>query len=308
MDIPTSFAAPQAATAEPALPQREQGDVPPAAHGQPRKPYLTIRPPSGWTALNLIDLWQYSNLLLTLARRDVTLRYRQTALGVSWVILQPLLAAAIFTFVFRQIAGLSSDGVPYFVFAFTGLIGWNAFNSTLSKASSSLVGNSQLISKVFFPRLILPLSTVFSTLIDAGVGLVVMVLMMLAAGLVPSPAILLLPLILALLILLGVGVGLYSAALMVSYRDLQYVIPVLLQFVLYASPVAYSMSSVPERLQFWLYLNPLSGLLQAFRWSVFGQGELRWVFVAYSAAVAAAVFVCGAYAFKRMERRFADVI
>jgi lipopolysaccharide transport system permease protein len=272
------------------------------------KPYLVIKPRSGWAALDLRELWQYRDLLLTLAIRDVKLRYKQTALGVTWVVLQPLLAAAIFTFVFGKVAKLPSDGLPYFIFAYAGMLGWNAFNSTLTKASACIVSNSQLVSKVYFPRLILPLSTVLSTLLDFLVGLALMVLLSIVYGVNPGVGVLLLPLWLTLLILLAVGIGTYSAALMVPYRDLQYVIPVLLQFLLYASPVAYSVAAVPERLRMVFLLNPISGLLEAFRWSLLGRGQLDWLAIAYSATATIAIFAFAAFAFRKMERTFADVI
>lgn len=274
----------------------------------PPKPFLVIKPPSGWNAINLRELWLYRDLLLTLAIRDVKLRYKQTALGVIWVVLQPLLAAAIFTFVFGAVAKLPSDGVPYFIFSYAGLLGWNAFNSTLTKATASLVGNSQLITKVYFPRLILPLSTILSTLIDFAVGLGLMVALMVAYHIAPTPALLWLPVWLVLIVALAVGLGLYSSALMVQYRDLQYVIPVLLQFLLYATPVAYSLSAVPARYRPLFVLNPLAGLLEGFRLSLLGHGELPWSTLGYSVACVLAAFVFGAIAFKRMERTFADVI
>lgn len=272
------------------------------------KPYLVIEPRSGLSALHLVELWQYRDLLLTLAGRDVKLRYKQTALGVLWVILQPLLAAGIFAFVFGKVAKLPSDGLPYFLFAFAGLLGWNAFNSTLTKASACVVDNAQLVSKVFFPRLILPLSTVFSTLIDFAVAFAMLAVMMAIYGIPLTLGILLVPLWLFMLIMLAVGVGLFTSALMVPYRDLRYVIPVLMQFLLYASPVAYAVSVVPEKLRFWFYLNPLSGLLDAFRWSVLGRGQLNWSAVGYAAACVIVIFLFGVYSFKKMERKFADVI
>lgn len=272
------------------------------------KPYLVIRPLSRWAAIDVGELWRYRDLLLTLAIRDVKLRYKQTALGVIWVILQPLLAAGIFSFVFGAVAKLPSDGLPYFVFSYAGLLAWNAFNSTLSKSSASLLDNKNLISKVYFPRLILPLSTVLSTLIDFTVALSVMIGMLLVFRINPGWPIVLLPVWVGLMILLAVGIGLYASALMVEYRDLQYVIPVLLQFLLYGSPVAYALSAVPVALRPYFVVNPLSGLLEAVRWSLLGAAPPSWHWVAAGAAGAAAVFLASAYAFKRIERRFADVI
>ena len=274
----------------------------------PARPYLTIKPTSGWQAINLRELWQFRDLLLTLAQRDVKLRYRQTALGALWVLLQPLMAAGIFSFVFGKVAKLPSDGLPYFVFAYAGLLGWNAFSSTLTKASGCLLQNANLVSKVYFPRLVLPLSVVFSTLIDFAVALGLMVVLMVVYHVAPTLALLLLPVWLALIVLLAVGVGLYASALTVTYRDVQYVLPVVTQFLLYASPVAYAVSAVPAHLRLVYFVNPLSGLLEAFRWSLLGTGHLDARIVAYSVAVTLLVFAGGALAFKKMERKFADVI
>ena len=276
--------------------------------GTAPKPHLTIRPPSGWAALNLLEVWQYRDLLLTLASRDIKLRYKQTALGVIWVILQPVLAAGIFAFVFGKVLKAPSDGVPYFMFSFAGLLGYNAFSGTLTKASACIVGNAGLVSKVYFPRLILPLSTVGSTLIDFSVAMCLMVAMMARTGIWPGWGVLLLPVWLALMVMLAVGMGLFTSALMVRYRDLQYVIPVLLQFILYASPVAYPVSAVPPSLRPYFHANPIAGLLEAFRWSLTGHGTIDRPAVAYAILVAALIFIGGAFAFKKMERKFADVI
>ena len=213
------------------------------------KPYLSIRPRSGWQALDVKEIWEFRDLLTTLGLRDIKLRYRQTALGAAWVILQPLMAAGIFSVVFGRIAKLPSDGVPYFVFSYAGLLGWNAFSSTLTKASGCLVANSGLISKIFFPRLILPLSTVFSSLIDFGVALVMMAVLLIAYGIAPGIGLLLLPVWLSLILLLAMGIGLYTAALTVSYRDVQYILPVITQFLLYGSPIAYALSAVPKKFE-----------------------------------------------------------
>ena len=268
-----------------------------------------IRPQSGWAALNLRELWQFRDLLFTLGGRDIKLRYRQTLLGVIWVVLQPLLGAGIFTIVFGVIGKLKTDGVPNFVFSFAGLLGLNLFSTTLSKAGVSLVGNAHLVSKVYFPRVALPLSTGFSALVDFAVGLAVMVILLACYRIGPGPGLLLLPCWVGLLLLLGIGVGLWASALTVSYRDVQYVVPVLLMFIQFVSPIGYSVrGNVPQWLVKWYMLNPLAGLIEAFRWSVLGRGDVHWVYVAYAAAVAALCFVGGAVAFKRMERKFADVI
>ena len=278
----------------------------------PARPHLTIQPASGWQAINLRELWQFRDLLTTLAQRDVKLRYRQTALGVVWVVLQPLIAAVIFTFVFGKVANIPPPpGVPYFVFAYAGLMAWNAFNSTLTKSSGCLLQNSGLVSKVYFPRLALPLSTVFSSLIDFGVSLVVLIVLMAINHVAVTPAILLMPVLLLLILMLAVGVGLFLSALMVSYRDVQYILPVATQFLLYASPIpyslAYALAKVAKYKLFFL-INPLSGFLEGFRWSLLGTVHPAWGSLVYSVVVTLFIFVSGAFFFKKMERKFADVI
>ena len=295
----------------------ESADPPPvnnvidtAAHP---KPYLTIRPSSGWAAVNLAELWRFRDLLMSLATRDLKLRYKQTVLGVIWVVLQPLMAAGIFSFVFGKLASFPSHGVPYFLFSYVGLLGWNLFANTLTKTSGCLVGNAQLISKVFFPRLVLPLSVIPSVLVDFGVAAAMLAVLMLLCHHPPGWPLLLLPLWMALLLLLAMGVGLCTAALAVSYRDVQYILPVAVQALLYASPIAYALTDalakLPLRWERTLYLsNPLAAPLEAFRWSVLDVTPPPGLPLAAAAAVSAAVFAVGAYSFKRMERKFADVI
>jgi len=280
----------------------------PAAGEHSPLPHLTIRARSGWQAVNLAQIWQYRGLLLSLATRDVKLRYKQTALGVLWVVFQPLMAAGIFSFVFGTVAKLPSGGLPYFLFSYAGLLGWTAFSGTLVKCSASLVGNAHLISKVFFPRLILPFSTVFSSLLDFAVALAMMLVLLVVYQVTPGWGIVLLPVWLLLVLLYSIGVGLLTAALTVTYRDVQYILPVGLQFLLYASPVAYAVSAVPEHLRWIYYLNPLSSLLEGFRWSLLGVGQPPGWTILYAIAGGIVVFIAGAFAFKRMEKTFADLI
>lgn len=276
------------------------------------EPDVRIVPSSGWAALDVREIWRFRDLLLAFAARDVKLRYKQTLLGVAWVIFQPLLAAGIFTLVFGVIAGLPSERGPYFVFAFSGQLAWSAFSNTFSKASASMLASSHLVSKVYFPRMILPLSTLASTLLDFVVALIVMIGLMLAYRMAPTAAVLLLPFWLALLLMTAIGFGLIAAALMVSYRDVQYILPVLLPLLMYASPVAYSLNyalaKLPRSLAPLLTLNPLSGLLEGFRWSMIGTGAPTISQVLYSSLFAIGSFLAGAMVFKRLERRFADVI
>ena len=271
-------------------------------------PRTTIRPVSGWASLDLREVWTFRDLLMTLAGRDLKVRYKQTALGVAWVVLQPLLAAGVFSFVFGAVAGLPSDGVPYLPFSFAGLLGWNFFSNLLSKVSGCLVGNSNLISKVFFPRLVLPLSGLGSSFVDLLVSLVMMAILLAGYRIVPSGAVVLLPVAIAVLAAFATGVGLWTAALMVSYRDVAYILPVALNILLYASPVAYSVAAVPARLR-WVYqLNPLTPPLEALRNGLLGLPAGDGRLLALSALLSAAVLVGGLYAFKRLERSFADVI
>ncbi len=274
--------------------------------------HVKIRPVSTWKALDFAEFWHYRELLMTLGIREIKLRYRQTALGAAWVLLQPMLAAGIFTIVFGLIAKLPSDG-PYFLFTFASLLAWNAFASMITKASACLVGNASLISKVYFPRLILPFSTLFSTVVDFAVAMAMMVVLMVCYQDWPGARILLLPVWLILVLTLGLSCGIYCAALMVKYRDVQYVLPVFIQLGFYGTPVVWALKNidkVPPSLRPLFYLNPMSGLLEAFRWSLLGQkgAVLHWGMVGYSAVFAAVSLFLATLAFRSMERRFADVI
>jgi lipopolysaccharide transport system permease protein len=274
-----------------------------------RTPISVVEPPSRWAALELHELWRYRELLLTLAGRDFKLRYRQTAMGVSWVVLQPLMAAGIMGLLFGRIAKLPSDGVPAFLTAFAGMLGWNAFSTTLTKSSSCLVGNAHLVSKVYFPRIVLPISTIFAGLIDFAVSLPVFGILLLLYHYPPTIQMLLVPVWLALVLALATGIGLFTSALTVQYRDVQYIMPVLVQFLLLASPVGYSVSNIKDpQLRFFYFLNPLAGLLSGFRWSLLGTGTVYWGSVAYAVVVTIVLLIAGAFAFRRMEQRFADVI
>lgn len=271
-------------------------------------PHLVIRPGSRWHRVNLRELWQFRDLFFVLGVRDVTLRYRQTVLGIIWVILQPLLAASIFAFVFGRVAKLPSEGVPYFLFAYTGFLAWNVFQGGISRASSSLIQNSQLVTKIFFPRILLPLSACISVVLDFFVGLALLLILIPVYGVQLQWSILLLPVWLLLLLVMSLGIGLYAAALIVSYRDVLTALPVFLQLLLYGSPVAYGVVVVPLRLRGLFMLNPLAGLIEAMRWSLLGAATIDWFNVIYASIAAFVVFGFGAFAFTSMERRFADVI
>jgi len=270
--------------------------------------YTGIRPGGTWSSLDLREMWEFRDLLFALASRDLKLRYKQTALGVIWVILQPLMAAGIFSFVFGKVAKMPSSGVPYFLFSYAGLLGWNLFNNTVTKIATCLVGNAQLLSKVYFPRLILPLSNVPSVLVDFAVAAGMLGVMMAANHRPPPILLLLLPFWGSIIVILALGGGLISASLSVAYRDIQYILPVALQMLLYGCPIAYSASVVPERYRLIYYLNPLSAPLEAFRSSLLGTPMPSAQALTFSSVVSLICLALGLYSFKRLERTFADVI
>ena len=272
-------------------------------------PLRRIRSTTRRTPLDLGELWRYRDLWLTLALRDVKLRYRQTALGVAWVVLLPLLASGIFTLVFGMIAKLPSDGSPYFLFVFAGYLGWNAFQNTLQRCGISLIGNTALVTKVYFPRIILPAASVLASLLDFAVGVVMLLLVQLVRGELPSVASLaLVPLFMLLVQLLGLGLGFISAALTVRFRDVQYVLPYLIQLLLYASPVAYGVSAVPQAVRRFYLLNPIAPPLDGLRTALLGRGDVHWAGIGGSALVSVAAFAAGVLFFLYQDRQYADVI
>jgi lipopolysaccharide transport system permease protein len=273
------------------------------------EPLRTLRPTKGWVALELRELFHFKDLLMEFGRRDIKLRYRQTFLGVGWVLLQPLLAAGMLTFAFGVVAGLKPEGTSSFLFTYAGLLMWNIFSLTLNKTSLSMVGNSYLVSKVYFPRLVLPLSATLSTLLDFAISLGVLLLALTVLGNWPGWPLLLLPIWILLILCLALGAGLIAAALTVQYRDIQYILPILIPFLLYASPVAYEVSRIPPEYRTAFYLvNPLAGLIEGFRWSTLGRPMPPILMLEWSAGLAMVLFLFGAAVFRRTERKFADVI
>lgn len=272
------------------------------------EPLEVIRPVGNRLFPDFSEVWRFRDLAAALGRRDVTLRYRQTLLGVVWVVLQPLIAGGLFTVVFGKVAKLPSDGVPYFLFAYAGFIAWTTFQNALVRSSGSLLAQSSLVTKVYFPRLVPPLSALWSTAMDFLVGMGSLVVLMVMFRVPLGWPLLLLPVWVALLLLTGLGIGTLSAALSVRYRDLQYALPVLVQLLLYASPVAYGTAAVPERFRALFVLNPLAGMLDGFRWSVAGTAPPSAVSVMMSGAGALVALAVGCIFFARFERRLADVI
>lgn len=274
----------------------------------PDYPSIVIRPRVGFGGIRVRELWDSRFLLVRLARRDLTLRYRQTALGVTWVVLQPLLAAGVLSFVFGRVAKLSGEGVPYFALTMSGYVGWSCFSTIVSKASSSILANAGMISKVFFPRLLLPLSTVVSTLVDVAVAVGLLLGVLLVTGVGISIKILFIVPMLVGFSILAFGVGAAMSALAVPYRDINYVLPVVLQLLLYGSPIAYGLSNVPPSVRRFIDFNPLVGLLEGMRWASLPGREFPVSALVHSIIGGAVILVVGLLIFERVERDFADVI
>jgi lipopolysaccharide transport system permease protein len=267
---------------------------------------VRIEPPGSWLELRLGEVWQYRELLYFFVWRDVKIRYKQTAIGVVWVILQPLLTMLVFTLFFGRLAKLPSLGLPYPVFYFAAVVPWMYFANALQTCTNVVVDNQRVITKVFFPRLILPISAVLSGLVDFAIGFVVLVIFTLAYGMHPTLAALWLPVLLLLAVLTALGVGLWTSALNALYRDVRYVIPFVVQFWLLASPVAYPSALVPQRWQ-WLYgLNPMTGVIDGFRWALTGHGQAPGILLLASATGVLVLLLGGLFFFQRMEGAIAD--
>lgn len=269
---------------------------------------VVIVPPRRVDLPRWSDLWGAREVAVRLAQRDLIVRYRQTILGVAWVVIQPLVSAGVFTIVFGQVADLSSGGVPYFVFTMVGMLAWNLFNGALTRVSGSMVGNQSLVQKVYFPRLLVPLSSLASLVIDFLVTLVLVVVLLVYYRISPGWPALTLPLWILLGLMLGTGLGAAAAAYMVKFRDVGYILPWLTQVLLYASPVAYALSSVPDRLRWVFEINPVTWLLEGMRWSLLGTDAPPGWQVGALAAVSVVVLLIGVLIFQRNEREFADYI
>jgi len=271
-------------------------------------PTFSIDPPTSWTSIGLRELWDYRELLYFLTWRDVKVRYKQTALGAAWAIIQPLFMMLVFSLFFGRLAGMPSDGIPYPIFTFCALLPWQLFAHALTESSNSLVANERLITKVYFPRLVVPIAAVLGGLVDFGVAFVILLGMMFYYGIVPTWAIVTLPGFILLAIMTALAVGLWLSALNVKYRDVRYTINFLVQFWLFATPIAYPSSLVPERWRPLYGLNPMAGVVEGFRWALLGKqqppGAMLWV----SVAVVILLLIGGLYYFRRMEQEFADVV
>jgi lipopolysaccharide transport system permease protein len=262
----------------------------------------------GGSRLRLGELWAYRELLYFLVWRDIKVRYKQTALGAAWVIIQPLLTMIVFTLFFGNLAKVPSDGIPYPLFAFTGLVPWTLFAFALTESSGSLVSNQNLITKVYFPRLIIPLASVLAGLVDFAISFGVLLLFMLYYGVVPTVFILTVPLFVMLAVLAALSVGIWLSALNVEFRDVRYTIPFLTQLWLFLTPLAYASSLIPPRWRVIYGLNPMAGVVEGFRWALLGQTAAPGLLLAASVSVVVLLLVGGMFYFRRMERTFADVV
>lgn len=267
-----------------------------------------IEPSRGWVSLKLNELWEYRELLYFLTWRDIKVRYKQTALGVAWAIIQPLFTMLVFTLFFGRLAKIPSDGIPYPIFNFAALVPWTFFANGLTQSANSLVGSSNLLTKVYFPRLCIPLATVLSGVVDFAFAFVVLLLLMMFYGVVPTLNIVWLPFFLLLALVTSLGVGLWLAALNVQYRDVRYIVPFLTQFWMLATPVAYPSSLMKDPWRTIYGINPMVGVVEGFRWALLGTktapGPMIWV----SALAALLLLISGAFYFRRMEKTFADVV
>jgi len=273
----------------------------------PANPILTIESARRWIGLDLGDLWAHRDLFYFLVLRDVKVRYKQTALGVAWAILQPLLTMVVFTAIFGRLAGVPSDGEPYPIFVFAGLLPWNFFNQAVTNSSNSLVGNATLITKVYFPRLVIPGAAVGAGLVDFMIAMGILFVMVFHYGPHFGLGVLMLIPLAFLTTLFATGVGMWMSALNVKYRDVRYALPFVLQIWMYVTPIIYPVTFIPGRWRWLIALNPLSGIIQGFRSAIFGR-SFDWGAIAISSAVTVSVLVCAAFEFRRMEREFADII
>src|SRR5688572_360649 len=271
-------------------------------------PTLLITPPNRWIPLQLSELWEYRELLYFLAWRDIKVRYKQTALGAAWAVIQPFCTMVVFSLFFGRLAGLSSDGVPYPLFSFAALVPWTFFANGLAQSAESLVSSANLVRKVYFPRLAIPIAAIVSGAIDFCIAFVVLLAMMVFFGVTPTSNVIWLPFFVLLAVVTSLGIGLWLSALNVQYRDVRYVVPFIVQFWLFATPIAYSSSLLSEPWRTVYGINPMAGVVEGFRWALLGTETAPGPMVAVSSVVAVLMLVGGAYYFRRMEHLFADQV
>jgi len=267
-----------------------------------------IEPKTGWVPVDFREIWNYRELLYFLTKRDIKVRYKQTVLGGLWAVIQPAFTMIVFTLFFGRLAQMPSDGLPYPIFVYAGLLPWTYFANAVSASGNSLVGSANLITKVYFPRIVVPASAALAGLLDFSIALFVLAALMIYYQLLPGLGILLFPVLVALTFICAVGVGLWLSALNVQYRDIRYAIPFLIQVWMFISPVIYPVSLVHEKYQWLLALNPMGGVIHAYRASLLGHQAIDWQLLTLSALIILAIFLGGLYYFRRMEKVFADVV
>ena len=267
-----------------------------------------IEPRKQWIPVDFRELWKFRELLYFLAWRDVKVRYKQTAIGMTWAVLQPVLTMLVFSVLFGRFGNMPSDGVPYPIFVYLGLLPWQYFASVLGQSAGSVVSGSQMVTKIYFPRLIMPASTAVAALLDLAIATVMLGLMMLYYGISVSLSILLVPVLVLLTMVNAVGFGMWLSALNVKYRDIQYAMPFVIQLWMFVTPVIYPSSLFGERYAWLLSLNPMGGVIEAFRPAVLGHAPIQWMSLLLSAVIGFVVFVGGMFYFRRVERYFADII
>ena len=285
------------------------GDVPVSAAALDTEEDVTyIRRSRGWTSLQLRDLWEYRELVYFLIWRDIKVRYKQTALGAAWAIIQPVFTMLVFSLFFGRLAKMPSDGVPYYLFSMAGLVPWTFFANGLVQSSNSTVGSAQLIQKVYFPRMVIPVAAVLSGSVDFLLSFSLLIILIVAAGVSIPASVLWLPLLLLLALVAALGVGLWLAALNVLYRDVRYILPFVVQFWMFATPIAYPSSLLHEPWRTVYGLNPMVGVVEGFRWALLGTKTAPGPILAVSAVASLAILIGGAYYFRRMEKTFADIV
>ncbi len=269
---------------------------------------IFIKPTKGWGSLNLRELWLYRELIYFLTWRDLKVRYKQTVLGAGWAILQPVLSMIVFSIFFGSLLNVPSEGVPYPIFSYAALLPWGVFAKALNDTGRSLVSNRAMLTKIYFPRMVIPLASVFSSLADFLIAFIVMLGLMLYYRIAPTSNIWTLPFFLLLAVITALGVGLWLSAMNVLYRDIGYMIPYITQLWFYLTPIVYSSSEVPEEWRFFYALNPMVGVVEGFRWALLGTVDAPDPMIAVSATISVVIFISGMFYFRRMERTFADMV
>jgi lipopolysaccharide transport system permease protein len=271
-------------------------------------PCFEIRPATGWLFLDLRELWAYRELIYFLAWREIKVRYKQTAIGVAWAVLQPLAMMLVFTIFFGRLASMPSEGIPYPLFTFAALLPWQLFSRTITESTNSLITDQRLITRVYFPRIIVPLSATLAALVDFGIASVLLVALMFVYGVVPGAVVVWLPAFVLLMVITALGIGFWLSALNVEYRDVTYTVPFIVQFWLFLTPVVYPSSLVPERWQLLYGLNPMVGVIEGFRWALLGIGKGPSLMLGVSILIALFLFASGTIWFQRREQNFIDAL